>query len=567
MMGGAAAIMGESIMASRGITRAVTGLAAGAMLTAGLLGLFALAWDLGAPFIPYMVFEWLLRVLPGSVVTFGLDVTLGALRGLGLDVAQTAKTAEQVLAVMTLFVAGMIVGLLFFALARDAQRARVRLHGWAVGGALGAFSAVVGPILGTQTEAAGKAGFSLMTLLFFLSWGEGLARLRLAAFPRPAATPETGTPRQLARAEEATAAEVRTISRRRFLIQMGGVAAVVVVAGADVAAVLRTRATPPTAGPPNDVKQFPNAGSPVAPVSGTRPEYTPVADFYRVDVDLAAPSVSADSWQLQIDGLVATPQSLTLAQIKTEYKSVEQFATLSCISNVIGGPLIGTTLWTGVPLRDVLARAAPKAGARFARFTSADDYDEEMDLALVNSDPRIILAYEWDRQPLTRLHGYPLRVFIPDRYGMKQPKWITRITLTGESAAGYWVRRNWDPVAEVKMTSVIDTVAVSSPLTRDGGTFIPMGGIAYSGAKGVARVEVQIDDGPWQAAELRQPLSELTWVVWRFDWLFTPGTHKLTVRAFDSQGRPQETEQRPSTQGVAATGLFSEQRKIEPAQP
>ena len=199
-------------------------------------------------------------------------------------------------------------------------------------------------------------------------------------------------------------------------------------------------------------------------------------------------------------------------------------------------------------------------------MTSPDDYDEEIDLELVNGDPRILLAYAWDRQPLARQHGFPLRVYIPDRYGMKQPKWITKITLTADSTPGYWVTRGWDEKAEVKTTSVIDTVATKSLVSRGGQTFVPIGGIAYSGAKGISKVEVQIDDGPWQAAELRQPLSELTWVIWRFDWPFSAGTHQLTVRAYDGQGRLQETKVVPPS-GVAATGLYSEQRTFVPPQP
>ena len=118
---------------------------------------------------------------------------------------------------------------------------------------------------------------------------------------------------------------------------------------------------------------------------------------------------------------------------------MDQFVTLSCISNPLGGPLIGTTLWTGVPFRDVLARPGPAAGARYAHIHSADGFDEEVDLELVNGDPRIVLAYAWDGQPLPRQHGFPLRIFIPDRYGMKQPKWVTGVTLAAESIPGYWV--------------------------------------------------------------------------------------------------------------------------------
>ena len=567
-------------MARRSISRAVTGLAAGALLTAPLLGLLAVAWLAGAPFLPYAVFEWLIRVLPGGLLTFGLDLTLGALRGLGLDVAQTAKTAEQVLAVFTLFLAGLAVGLLFFMLVRGAGRRRVQVCGLAVGAVLGAFSAATVLTRGTPVGSWGKAGFAVLVLVLFLPWGWGLARLHLTSIPRArsVATPPTpgGEAAALpalpaAEAPLAPAAAAPTppagdwsMSRRRFIIQMGGLVATIVVAGEAVTQVLGHQVTPPPAGPAGGPITFPNSGSPVSPVPGTRAEYTPVADHYRVDIALTTPEIAEADYRLVVDGLVATPLSLTLGQIREGFKAVEQFATLSCISNQIGGPLIGTTLWTGVPLRDVLAGAVPAPEARFVRFKAPDGFDEEIGLDLVENDPRVILCYEWDKQPLTRPHGFPLRVFIPDRYGMKQPKWITNINLTAESKPGYWVARNWDPVAEVKMTSVIDTVAAKSLLSRAGQTFVPMGGIAYSGAKGISKVEIQMDDGPWQAAELRQPLSDLTWVIWRYDWPFSPGAHKLTVRAFDRQGRPQETQQLPSSRGTAATGLSSEQRTIEP---
>ena len=190
-----------------------------------------------------------------------------------------------------------------------------------------------------------------------------------------------------------------------------------------------------------------------------------------------------------------------------------------------------------------------------------------MDLDLVNSDPRILLAYAWDGQPLTRRHGFPLRLYIPDRYGMKQPKWITGIALTAESMPGYWVARNWDEKAEVETTSVIDTVATKSLVTRGGQTYVPIGGIAHSGAKGISKVEIQIDDAPWEAADLREPLSGLTWVIWRYDWPFSEGTHTFAVRAYDGEGRLQKTEETVSQTGTAVTGLFSEYRTIPPIQP
>src|SRR5690606_30489754 len=154
-------------------------------------------------------------------------------------------------------------------------------------------------------------------------------------------------------------------------------------------------------------------------------------------------------------------------------------------------------------------------------------------------DDRIMLAYHWDGEPLTQEHGFPLRIWIPDRYGMKQPKWIVRMDVTDRYAPGYWVVRRWDEVAQVRATSVIDTVATESAVERDGQTFVPIGGIAYAGDRGISHVEVQMDDGEWMQAELREPLSDTTWVVWRVDWPFEAGAHTLRVRCVDGDGEPQ----------------------------
>ena len=227
--------------------------------------------------------------------------------------------------------------------------------------------------------------------------------------------------------ETAPDADARAISRRRFIIQIGGLAATFIVVGAGVGAVLRSQASPETTGPDTAPIPFPNEASDVQPALGTRQEYTAVADHFRVDIDLAPPRIHEAAWRLVVDGLVATPLSLRLDQIKSEYTAVDIFVTLACISNPLGGPL-STTLWTGVPFRDVLAQAGPASGARYVSVESADGYHEEVNLGLVNSDPRIMLVHAWDGEPLPAEHGFPLRIFIPDLYGMKQPKWITGIT-------------------------------------------------------------------------------------------------------------------------------------------
>ena len=177
-------------------------------------------------------------------------------------------------------------------------------------------------------------------------------------------------------------------------------------------------------------------------------------------------------------------------------------------------------------------------------------------LDLLRDDERIMFAYEWDDQPLKQKHGFPLRIYIPDRYGMKQPKWIKSIEFVDAWAEGYWVRRSWSKDAIVNTTSVVDTVAADSILKDDEGYVVPIGGIAYAGAKQISRVEVSVDGGDWQSAQLRQPLSELTWVFWRYNWRFQEGDHKFEVRAYDAAGEMQSLESR-GTRPDGATGVHA----------
>ncbi len=266
------------------------------------------------------------------------------------------------------------------------------------------------------------------------------------------------------------------------------------------------------------------------------------------------PSIDAQSWRLKIGGLVDRPVSLTLDELKARYPSTDQFATLSCISNPVGGPLTSTTLWTGPPFRDVLASVGVKPQARFAHLLAQDGFDEVVDLAMIRGDGRIVLAHTWNGQPLPTAHGFPLRVYLPGHYGMKQPKWITEIVLVPDDIPGYWVSRGWDSQAIMRTTSVIDVVATNDLVRSGGRTFVPVGGIAHAGDRGISKVEVQVDGGPWQAAELRAPLSGLTWVIWRYQWPFARGEHVFAVRAYDGTGALQITQPHGSFPS-GATGI------------
>jgi hypothetical protein len=194
--------------------------------------------------------------------------------------------------------------------------------------------------------------------------------------------------------------------------------------------------------------------------------------------------------------------------------------------------------------------------AAYLRIYSADGFDETVDINEIKADERIMLAYDWDRKPLTQEHGFPLRIYLPDRYGMKQPKWIINIEVVEEYTEGYWVRRGWDEKAQMRTTSVVDTIASDAILRKDGQFLVPIGGIAHAGAREISKVEVRVDEGEWVEAQLREPISSTTWRIWRYDWPFEEGRHTFWVRAYDGTGTLQiedYMDARPS----GATGVHS----------
>ncbi len=551
------------------LSRGVTGLAVGALLGAALLAAFALGSLAGLPNVAFAVFEWLVRVLPGRLVIFGLDATLRVLEAFGLSIKDTSKTAEEAIALTGLFVTSAVLAAVFFLAVRPASDMHVRRRGELLGGVVGALALAVLLLQQPPAGVSDKLIAAVWVLGVFLLWGWATARLYTAAYApllrrEEAIAPDTvaGEGRRPLRAGD-DQAEVARIDRRHFLIRMGGVTATFVVLGAEVAEILRVAGGPPAAPVVKAPIPFPNADSPVKPVPGTRPEYTPVQDHYRVDIDLTPPQIDAASWRLRIGGLVTRPLSLTLGQLETSFARRDQFITLACISNPVGGPLIGTTLWSGPSFRDVLARAGPLPNARYAHVLSQDGYDEVVDLQTITTDPRVILAYAWNGQPLPAAHGFPLRVYVPDVYGMKQPKWIVQVVLVPDFIPGYWVTRGWSATAERRTTSVIDVVATGDLVRRGGRTFVPVGGIADAGDRGVSRVEVQVDGGPWEAAELRQPLSQLTWVIWRYEWPWREGEHVFAVRAYDGQGHLQITKSAPTFPN-GATGIDTKAATILP---
>ncbi len=235
-------------------------------------------------------------------------------------------------------------------------------------------------------------------------------------------------------------------------------------------------------------------------------------------------------WTLQVAGLFSQPRPLTQADLMG-YPAVLQTMTISCISNPIGGDLIGTSTWVGARLRDVLADLGLRPEAQQLAIMAADGFYESVTMADMR-DPRTLLVYGMNGATLPIEHGFPLRIYIPNHYGMKQPKWITRIEAIEHAGPGYWVERGWSMDARPQIIAIIDTVTRAADTS-----LVTVGGIAWAGDRGIQQVEIQVDDGAWSAATLRlPPLSPLTWVQWRVDVPVPSGRHTFRVRATDGTG-------------------------------
>lgn len=516
------------------------GTALGALLALPWMALSFLGSKLlGLPFPPFMFFDWIARTLPGDLITFGIDSIVAVVDALGIGpIAETAKSVERSIALL------LFLGALTLIAARIAYRSRVQNRPdpgaalrWTL--ILSASMLLVNASLGFGS--AGFLGSALWHLILFLAWSFSL--IWLFSFAPAALADEPESP----------------ITRREFIYLLGGGVLTISVGSLAVARLLEETGAGVVDRQAPDLTELGEtsgqAASPstealrnrIQPSPGTRPEITTAGDFYNVDINTLPPKIDGEAWRLRIDGLVRSPSEFTLEELRSR-PSISQVITLSCISNPIGGDLIGTALWKGLRLKDVLEEVGLQESAVEIRMEAEDGFYESVSLADA-MDPRTLLVYEMNGEPLPTQHGYPLRIYLPDRYGMKQPKWITRLEVIDRAGDGYWVDRGWSEEAYVRTTSVVD--AAGNPE----GDLIPIGGIAYAGAKGISRVEVQVDDEPWQVADLRTPpLSPLTWVQWRFDWAGEPGRHRARVRAYDGSGEIQIEESRGSRPD-GATGI------------
>ena len=535
-------------------TGVLIGSAVGALLTAAMIAVFYAGWRLAdLPFVPFDVFDWMTRVLPGAVIEFVISAMVSAIRGLHLGpTSVVAKLMEQAIGIVNLFITGIVAGGVLFGVLRALRGRYAYLSGFFLG-VIAAVPAVLISSFLNKTAVAPPIISALWILFVFTLWGMsfGWAYLRLAAVSASSGPGSDLEP------------FAQRVNRRQFLVRLAGYTATITVSGAMVGLLSERHSRMKMEGlmPWSASHGLPNAGAAVKPAPGTRPEYTPLERHYRIDINTTPPKVDGMMWRLKISGMVEKPLSFTLDDIR-RYEPMHQFVTLSCISNPVGGDLIGTTRWTGVSLKGFLRDLGLKPGATHLKITSADGFWETLALDMVMADERVMLAYAWDGVQLHDDHGFPLRIYIPDLHGMKQPKWIESIEVMDHWEPGYWVVRGWDKVAKMKATSVIDTVAVDMTIiSADKQKLVPIGGIAHAGSRGISKVEVRVDDGPWQEAAIRTPLSRTTWVIWRYDWPFQRGKHTFTVRCYDGSNTPQIVEVMPPAPS-GASGLFSKSQKL-----
>ncbi len=293
------------------------------------------------------------------------------------------------------------------------------------------------------------------------------------------------------------------------------------------------------------------------------PDLTPYVtandDFYRIDTALQVPVVDPAEWSLRITGMVANPFQIDYATLAAK-PLVEHMVTLTCVSNDVGGRLAGNALWLGYPIRELLAEAKPQQGADMVLSTSDDGWTAGTPLEVLTDPNReAMLAIGMNGAPLPIEHGYPVRMVVPGLYGyVSATKWVTELKVTTFAAdQGYWTPLGWSAHGPIKIASRID---------RPGGRSINAGlvtvaGVAWAQHTGISKVEVQIDQDPWQPAQLADVVGPDTWRQWKFDWTATAGEHTITVRATDANGKLQVAELAPPAPD-GATGYHQVQIRV-----
>jgi DMSO/TMAO reductase YedYZ molybdopterin-dependent catalytic subunit len=350
--------------------------------------------------------------------------------------------------------------------------------------------------------------------------------------------------------------------RRKVLLGAIGAIVGAVIAGAigrqlgerkNVAAARRAVVLPT---PTSTVPPLP----PDAAVPGQTPFVIDNEDFYRIDTALVVPQVDPGTWSLRIHGQVAKEITLTYKQLLAR-PMIERYITLACVSNPVGGNLIGNALFQGVPLKDLLEEAGPHPSADQVVGRSVDGFTAGSPTAVLMDGRDAMLAVAMNGAPLPVEHGFPARVVVPGLYGyVSATKWITELEVTTFAAFdAYWVPRGWSQMGPIKTESRIDTPSDGS--SKAAGQ-VTVAGVAWAQHRGISKVEVRVDSGQWQVATLDAVPSTDTWRQWFLTWNATKGTHQLQVRATDNAGDTQTSEEAPEPPN-GASGYHTIHVKID----
>jgi DMSO/TMAO reductase YedYZ molybdopterin-dependent catalytic subunit len=349
-------------------------------------------------------------------------------------------------------------------------------------------------------------------------------------------------------------AEMPAWGRRRFLLDAAaviGLAAGSGIVGRTLLERGRLNAVPQVGTLPDPVATAP----PPPPgasldVAGISPLVTANEDFYRIDTALIVPRPNLDTWRLRVTGMVASPFTLTYDEL-VAMPIHEQYVTIACVSNEVGGRLVGNARWAGVRLKDLLERAGVDPDATQIVGRSVDGFTAGFPTVWALADEReALVAVAMNGEPLPPDHGFPARLIVPGLYGyVSATKWLTEIELTTlEAFDAYWVPLGWAKEAPILTQSRIDTPRDGASL---GAGTVAVAGVAWAPDRGISGVEVQVDDGGWEPAEIGTPISDATWVQFVHRWPATPGEHVLRVRATDGDGVVQTDEtSRPDPDGA-----------------
>ncbi|MGH2579442.1 MAG: molybdopterin-dependent oxidoreductase [Actinomycetota bacterium] len=452
-------------------------------------------------FPPLALAERIVRLTPGDVATFFID-----------------RLGHNALRLLTAGAIAAFLALGAFLAETTASRGRPRPY-------------LAGLVLATVSMAVGFAdpvpARPLATVLVSLSGGV-LYGVPLAWLLEVGSDVSTEEPRP---------------SRRRALAWIGASIAGLVLGGTVLGRFARRLMgpntdvpirTPDRPAPPPVRAAFPS-------IPGLSPEITRASDHYVVDIDLIDPVVEAAGWTLSVHGLVERPLTFTFPELQRRFLLVEEYSVLTCISNPVGGPLVGNSRWTGVRVGEILSQAGLQGDAVDVVFRCADGYSDSIPV-MAALDPSVILAIAQNGRPLTQEHGFPCRLRAPAVYGMKNAKWVEEVEAVGSDYRGYWEQRGWSDVAAVRTASRIDAAGRT---TAGEPTWIA--GVAWAGSRGVSRVEVSVDGGrTWAQAMIHPPFSPLAWSQWAYRWTpRRPGIYRVMCRAVDGEGRVQDRLERP----------------------